>query len=534
MKFGPISIVNAEGGILAHGVNDGDVVLKKGTVISAAHIAQLFAAGIAQVTVAQLEPGDVGENIAAQTLANALTGESLRVDEPFTGRANIFAQVPGLLVINRAAIDAANAIDADITVATLPAFRKVGAGEMVATVKIIPYACAIASLQTAAKTAAHALRVAPFSAKRIAVISTLLPGLKASVVEKTLRVFKARLQAIDQGQSQIICDIRVHHEVDDLTDALRNARVMDAQIIIVFGASAIADRRDIIPAALEAAGGAVEHIGMPVDPGNLLLMGGLEGAVVIGAPGCARSPAENGFDWVLQRAIADVPVAKADIQNMGVGGLLMEIFSRPQPRAPGVAAAHPNVAAVVLAAGSSRRMGRNKLLELLHDKPLVLHVVEAALASRAAPVSVVLGHDAERVKLALAGLDVSFVSNSAHATGMASSLSAGLAAVPEQAAAALVLLGDMPHVSAALINRLVNAAADEPQAKAIVPLCHGQRGNPVILARSLFADAAALQGDTGARKLIDGLADVIEIETSDTAVLLDADTPEALEALRRL
>jgi molybdenum cofactor cytidylyltransferase len=538
MRFGPVSIGDAVGGVLAHGVREGDLVLKKGTVITSAHVAQLFAAGVAQVTVAQLEAGDVAEDAAASALATGLAGSSLaglslagaglRIDPSFTGRANLFAEVSGLLVIDRAAIDGVNSVDDAITVATLPAYRRVAPGEMVATVKIIPYAVAEAKLAQALAKANGALHIAPFQPKRIGVISTLLPGLKATVVEKTVRVLRERLQAIDQGASNIVSDIRVHHEVDDLVEALRNTRALGADIIIVFGASAIADRRDIIPVALEAAGGSTEHFGMPVDPGNLLLLGALQDVPVIGAPGCARSPAENGFDWVLQRALANIPVRRTDVQAMGVGGLLMEIGSRPQPRAPEA------VAALLLAAGSSRRMGRNKLLEMLHGKPLVRHVAEAALASKASPVTVVLGHEAEEVEAALTGLDVHFVLNSAHATGMASSLRAGLGALPASAPAALVLLGDMPKVSAQLINQLLQARAGAPGAQAVVPLCEGQRGNPVVLARRLFADAAALTGDTGARKLLAESTDILEVETADPAVLMDADTPEALADLKRL
>jgi molybdenum cofactor cytidylyltransferase len=531
MRFGAVSIGNAAGGVLAHGIREGDLVLKKGTVITPNHVAQLFAAGVAQVTVAQLEPGDVGENAAAAALASALAGAGLRIDPPFTGRANLFAEQAGLLVVERAAIDGANGVDDAITVATLPVLRRVEAGEMVATVKIISYAVAETHLAQAIARANGALRIAPFRPKRIGVISTLLPGLKATVVEKTMRVLEARLQTLDQGASRIVSDIRVHHEVDDLAEALRNTHALGADIIIVFGASAIADRRDIIPAALELVGGKVEHFGMPVDPGNLLLLGALHDVAVIGAPGCARSPAENGFDWVLLRLIADVPVRRSDLQAMGVGGLLMEIVSRPQPRAPDTAPV-PCVGAVVLAAGSSRRMGRNKLLELLHGKPLVRHVVEAALASLAAPVNVVVGHEAQAVQVALAGLDVHFVENLDHASGMASSLRAGLAALPDEAPAALVLLGDMPLVTAHLMDQLLHAFASAPGAQAVVPLCEGQRGNPVILARSLFTGAASLTGDTGARKLLANAPDVIELETADPAVLMDADTPHALALLR--
>ncbi len=528
MKFGPVTIGDAVGGVLAHGVREGDLVIKKGTVITPAHVEQLFAAGVAQVTVAQLEAGDVPEDAAASSLAHALAGSNLRTDPPFTGRANLMAETAGLLVIDRAVVDKVNSIDDAITLATLPAYRRVAPGEMVATVKIIPYAVAQASLSRATALAQGALRIAPFLPSRVGVISTLLPGLKATVVEKTVRVLRERLQAIDQGASRIVSDIRVHHEVDDLAEALHHTRALGVDIIIVFGASAIADRRDIIPAALEGAGGHVEHFGMPVDPGNLLLLGALGTVPVIGAPGCARSPAENGFDWVLQRAMAGMPVRRADVQAMGVGGLLMEIISRPQPRAP------ETVAALVLAAGSSRRMGRNKLMEMLHGKTLVRHVVEAALASQASPVTVVLGHEAERIQAALEGLNVRFVHNGEHAKGMTSSLRAGLAAMPASTPAALVLLGDMPMISASLIDRLLAARVGAAEADAVVPLCEGQRGNPVILARSLFAAIAGLQGDIGARALLGAQVRVIEVQTADRSILIDADTPEALESLRQM
>jgi len=162
--------------------------------------------------------------------------------------------------------------------------------------------------------------------------STLLPGLKPSVVAKTIDVLNQRLLPTGAAVSD---HRQVPHDAGALTAALMTEARGDAELIVVFGASAIADRRDVIPVAIEEAGGEVEHFGMPVDPGNLLLIGSLEGKPVIGAPGCARSPKENGFDWVLHRLLADVPVTRADIQGLGVGGLLMEIVSRPQPRAGG-------------------------------------------------------------------------------------------------------------------------------------------------------------------------------------------------------
>src|SRR6185437_10371961 len=178
--------------------------------------------------------------------------------------------------------------------------------------------------------------------------------------------------------------------------------------------------RDVIPAALTSAGGVVEHFGMPVDPGNLLLIGKARGVPVLGAPGCARSPVENGFDWVLMRLLAGLRVARSDLAGMGVGGLLMEIVTRPQPRISPTTDSNNNVAAVILAAGRSTRMGGpNKLLAELRGKPLVRIVTEQVLASKALSVTVVTGHQAAEVEKALAGLKVKFVRNPDFAAGLA-------------------------------------------------------------------------------------------------------------------
>ncbi len=332
MRFGPVPLGEAEGAIAAHGIRVGTVAIRKGQAITAGDAAALAREGVAEVVAVRLDPGDVGEDEAALRLARAVAGARVRVDRPFTGRANLFAEEPGVLVVDRAGLDGVNRVDEAVTAATLPAFKPVVAGEMVGTVKIIPYAVAGEVLDRAVAAAAGGglLRVAPYRRRRVAVVSTLLPGLKDSVVSKTLRVLAERLEP---AGAAVCADVRVPHEGGALAAEL--ARQGEADLVVVFGASAIADRRDVIPAAIEAAGGRVEHFGMPVDPGNLLLVGRLGSTPVIGAPGCARSPKENGFDWVLHRLLADIPVTREDIMGLGVGGLLMEIGSRPQPRAGG-------------------------------------------------------------------------------------------------------------------------------------------------------------------------------------------------------
>ena len=329
MKFEQIAARDAAGTIAAHAVRRDGLTIRKGEAIGAAEVAGLLAAGVSDVIVARLEAGDIGEDDAARQLAGRVCGAHLSVDRAFTGRANLFAQAAGVLCVDMAAVDRINEIDEAVTFATLPAFRAVVAGEMVATVKIIPFAVPQGILgQALAAAGEDALRVAAYRPLRVGVISTLLPGLKPTVIAKTLQVLEARLKP---AGARIAEETRVAHDEHALAQALRTLRPR-CDLTIVFGASAITDRRDVIPAAIELAGGKVDHFGMPVDPGNLLLIGQLDGGLVIGAPGCARSPKENGFDWVLQRMLAGVPVTGHDIRRMGAGGLLMEIVTRPQPR----------------------------------------------------------------------------------------------------------------------------------------------------------------------------------------------------------
>jgi molybdenum cofactor cytidylyltransferase len=404
---------------------------------------------------------------------------------------------------------------------------------MIATVKIVPFgikadlgAMAVAAAQTGR------MSVAPYTIKRVGIVSTLLPGLAPKVIEKTLRVTADRLAP---AGATIIAERRVPHEEAALAASIKEVLGLGAELVIVFGASAIADRRDVIPAALEAVGGEIEHFGMPVDPGNLMLVASAGGRPVLGAPGCARSPKENGFDWILARLLCGLPVTRRDITGMGVGGLLMEIVTRPQPRKPAGSEGNRNVAAVILAAGRSTRMGGpNKLLAELGGKTLVRIVTEQALASKASDVIVVTGHQADQVEKALGGLKVKFVRNGDFAEGLASSVKAGIAAVPAEADGAVVCLGDMPLIDAHLIDRLVEAFAPDRGNLIAVPVSDGRRGNPVLWSRRFFGELMTLDGDIGARHLIARHGEaVVEVAVEGHGAFLDIDTPQALEDARR-
>lgn len=532
MKFGSLPLAEAEGAIAAHSVRLPGGTIKKGTRLTAAEIDRLAAAGLSEVVAARMEPGDVAEDAAARHLAEAVAGAHVTPDTAFTGRANLYAAAAGVLRISDDALDAFNAVDEAITLATLRDFSPVAAGDMVGTVKIIPYAVPGALVEAAASAAPGVISISPFRLKRVAVLSTLLPGLADKVVAKTLAITRARLAP---AGAEVALERTLPHDTAALAAALKDAVAAGAELVIVFGASAIADRNDVIPAGLVAAGGAVERLGMPVDPGNLLMLGRLGPVPVLGAPGCARSPKENGFDFILHRLLAGLEVSARDIARLGSGGLLQEIAARPQPRAE-TDEAEEGFAAVILAAGRSSRMGEgiNKLLAEVGDRPVIRRVAEAALASRARPVIVVTGHERARVEAALAGLDVIFVHNADHATGMASSLRAGIAAVPETAAGALVVLGDMPLLAHGLLDRLMDAHAPAAGRLIAAPVEGGQRGHPVLWSRRFFGELSALEGDVGARAILAANAELVaEVPvTAEEGAFLDVDTPRLLAEAR--
>ncbi|MFC5583633.1 NTP transferase domain-containing protein [Nitratireductor kimnyeongensis] len=527
MKFGPISIEEAEGAVLAHSTMAGETRLRKAHRLTREDIALLRAEGISTVIAAKLEPGDLDEDQAAESLAKRLVMDGIVARAPSTGRVNLFAERSGLFIVDRGSVDRLNAVDPAITLATLPDYSPVVEGQMVATVKIIPFAVSGERLDSAMKTIrSNVFRLAPFRPHAVGVVQTALPSLKDSVLDKTARITGERLA---RSGSRVTRELRPAHETDAVARAL-HALKDESDMLLIFGASAVCDADDVIPAAIRKAGGTVERVGMPVDPGNLLVLGTIEGKPVIGAPGCARSPKTNGFDWVLDRLMAGLGVSSADISGMGVGGLLAEIPTRPQPREGKGPTREPVVWGVLLAAGQSRRMGKhNKLLASFDGLPLVRRTGATLAQARVNGAVAVLGHEAERVGAALDGLGLGLATNEAYGEGLSTSLKTGIAALPEEAAGALIMLADMPQIGTDDLDRLVDAFV-KAGGKAVVRATHnGKRGNPVILPRTLFAEVARLEGDTGARHVVEeGLVSVIDVEIGGAAHL-DVDTPEVLK-----
>jgi len=328
MKFETQQAQDSAGWRLAQAVLLAGKRLAKGTVLSPE---QAEALGAQVVQVFQLEPGDISEDAAAQALQAPLFGAALSLTPARTGRVNALAAQAGLVVVDAAGVGQFNAVDEAVTLATLPDRQRVEAGDLVATLKIIPFGVAEAVIGKA-RPAQAVVRVQPLRRQSVSLIQTQPETVADRVLDKARDALQARLSALG---SDIVREQRVEHRREAVAAALASDRADGAtasDLVILFPGAATQDRRDVGPSGLVAAGGDVTHLGMPVDPGNLLFIGTHEGRPVIGAPGCARSTAFNGFDWVLERACADLFPSASELQALGVGGLLKEIPSRPLPR----------------------------------------------------------------------------------------------------------------------------------------------------------------------------------------------------------
>ncbi|MGG7567747.1 NTP transferase domain-containing protein [Rhodovulum sp. DZ06] len=542
MIFGPTRLRDAGGAILAHSLTAGTRKLKKGLRLGPEEIAALEAAGFVEIIAARLGDDDVHEDEAAQVVGRAFApapeAACLSMSAPFTGRLNLYALTGGVLEVDAEAVNAVNALHEAITIATLPDKARMRPRQMAATVKIIPYAAPRAAVEDACailSAAARPIRLRPPRLRRAGLILTETPGLKPSLLEKGEEAVRARLTALGVELSQVV---RVPHAAAPLARALRD---LPGDVALILGGSATSDRRDVGPGAVEAAGGTVDRFGMPVDPGNLMFLGTLPGEAgaarpVVGLPGCVRSPALNGVDWVLERLVCGIEISASDIAGMGVGGLLKEIPSRPQPRSGGAAAPErPQAAAILLAAGASRRMGgRDKLVEDVAGEPALRRAARALLQSGVDGVWAVLRPGDARRRKALEGLPVKIVENPEASEGMASSIRAGLAALGPEMDAAVVALADMPEVGAEHVDRLL-AAFDPGEGRAICRAVdsEGRPGHPVLFGRRFFESLSRLSGDEGARDILRANEEfVTDVPTPGRAARLDLDTPEAWAAWR--
>ncbi len=542
MKFGPAPLDEALGAILAHSQRVGERMIRKGSLLDADMIAAMRAAGCTDVVCAQLEPGDVPEDIAADRLATPLVSPLIGRSRAATGRVNLSAEAPGLLRVDRSAIDRLNMIDEALTVGTLPDYAVVGPKDLVATIKVVPLSVPGKLLNVAeamVRQSGSPIRLHPFSNLKVGLVVTELPGLKDSVIDKTIAVTSQRVTGLT---GTLLPPVRCHHDEAAVAGALETLLAAGADLLLVIGASAVVDRRDVGPAGIVRAGGEILHFGMPVDPGNLICLGRLRDRPALVLPGCARSPVLNGIDFVLQRLFAGIQVTPADIMRMGVGGLLSEAEARPLPREKAPATERsgaaprsaPAIAAVVMAAGRSSRMApHNKLLVTdKAGKTMIARVVDNVLSSHARPVLVVTGYQAEQIEQTLGGRPVRYVHAADFAEGMSASLKAGIGAVPPDCAAAIVCLGDMPLVTGRMIDRVISMYNPDAGRLIVQPTFRGKPGNPMLWDKRYFGEILKISGDSGARSLLVKYAEaVVGVEMADDAVLRDFDTAESLATL---
>ena len=542
MKFGPAPLDEAKGAIMAHSQKVGERMIRKGSLLDDSAIEALRAAGKLEVICARLEPGDVPEDIAADRLATPLVSPLIARSRAATGRVNLVAEVHGLLRIDTARIDRLNMIDEALTIGTLPDYAVVAPKDLVATIKIIPFSVSgnvLSVAEAVARQGTSPLALHPFRHLKVGLVITELPGLKDSVTEKTIAITDARITALT---GSLLPPIRCPHHEDAVGRSLDSLVASGADLLLVIGASAVVDRRDVGPAGIVRAGGEILHFGMPVDPGNLICLGRIGDKPALVLPGCARSPSLNGIDFVLIRLFAGLTVTPRDMMRMGVGGLLKEMETRPMPREKAPATPRsgaaprsaPVIAAVILGAGRSRRMApHNKLL--VSDKAgkaMIARVIDNVLSSNARPILIVTGHQADQVEHALGGRPVRYVHAPDYADGLSASLKAGIAAVPPECAAAVVCLGDMPLVTGRMIDRLMSMYDQDEGRLIVLPTFRGKQGNPMLWDRRFFPEILQITGDSGARFLVGKYPEfVCEVEMADDAVLRDFDTTESLATL---
>ena len=539
MKFGPCALSDCLDAILVYAVDLPDGRIAKGTCLTSDHLSRLRANGIDDIIVARLEDGDLGEDAAADMIAKAMMPANVRLSVAATGRVNIHATKRGLLRVDRLRLRDINMVDEGITLSTVQHNQLVEAGDLIATLKIIPYSVAETAVATVIGLGAgepvisfHALRPRSFG-----LIQTRIPGMADKILKATEQTAKQRL---NQLGCTLVDSRVVAHEAAAIDQAITASRANGPAVMLIAGGSAIADRRDEVPMGVIAAGGRIDHFGLPVDPGNLLMLSHIDEMPVIGMPGCARSIKMNGFDWILHLLLADLRIDAAEIADMAAGGLLMEIVSRPLPRrmVGRRQISNATIGGVILAAGQSRRMGaQNKLLAEIDGVPIIRRTAQAMLDGGLNDLVIVTGHEHRLVAAVLDDLPVTCIYNDEYQSGQASSVACGVRHHQNGShAAVLIALGDMPLVRPELIAALLRDHSSLPDAtdRITLPVFDGRRGNPVIWGRGFFDELVALTGDAGGRIIFaENKNAVNSLGWPDDSIHLDIDTPEALAPLKK-
>ena len=525
MNFGEVKIVNSLHSILAHTITVDGKKFSKGRIISREDQKYLIKNNIDSLICVTLTKQDVHEDNAANILAKNFNNTSIAIEKAFTGRSNILANESGLLVINEDNIRKFNEISNSITIATLNNNSKVTKGEMIATIKIIPFSVKEKSITDLKKiNFKKSLYIHPFLEKKCALLLTHSNKENIKLNSISEKRVKDRLQNLN-------CTLELiktcKHDTNDITKSIKYFLNKEVDLVLILGSSAIVDINDKIPEAILNTNGKIIRFGMPVDPGNLLLLGEIKKIPIIGLPGCARSPSLNGFDWVLERVLSGNQITNTDISNMGVGGLLKTLNKRDKKIDLGKTY---KIANIILAAGQSKRMLKdNKLLIKINKQYMIEKIVDTALNSSADSTVVVLGHQNNVIQEIIQNKEVITTINEDYKKGLSSSLQCGISALPDDCDAAIIILADMPNIEIKVLNSIINNYNPKKNKSIIIPTFNGKKGNPILIDRKYFPDILKVKGDKGAKDIIANNKNyVLEIPQNNSSVLDDIDTKEDL------
>ena len=534
MKIKNLAPQDSIGVVLAQTYNLPGKIISKGTFVTNEVVGYFKTGNVKTILCAVPEEGDIHEDEAAEAISSAIDKNHIYADKASTGRVNFKSQSLCLVRYDRDFIKELNLVDESIAFSIVEHNQLLAEGDLIATLKIIPFFMQKKYVDRVIKILAkdELFKIHSLKKKEVILIQTCFEWQKKSIFTATSNVTKARLEALG-------CSLKkeklINHDYDTLRAIIRSSVKNEPEILLVSGATAITDRSDYIPKAILSEGGEIIQYGLAVDPGNLLLIGKVGNTTVIGMPGCARSPKLNGFDWVLQLLMADIPINREELADMGAGGLLMEIASRPLPRALAktVSKREKKVMGVILAAGNSTRMGNdNKLLKSIGDAPLIRNTAIEMLKSDLDSCSIVLGYQSDKVADVIKDLNVNLILNPLWKEGQASSLRAAINTLDSTYSDLLIMLGDLPGIKSSHINSIIeeHLLTDNRKSKITIPSFKGQKGNPVIWGRSFFHDLSNLEGDVGGRALFSEHPAAINIlEMDDPWVVEDADTPEDFE-----
>nr|ADI18957.1 molybdopterin biosynthesis enzyme [uncultured Rhodobacterales bacterium HF0010_10C01] len=519
------------GSVIAQTYNLPGKTISKGTFVTSEIVGYLKEGEVQNILCAVPDDGDIHEDEAANIISNAIDRSHIYIDTASTGRVNFKSRSLCLVRYKRDLIKKVNMVDESIAFSIVEHNQLLAKNDLIATLKIIPFftqkkyvdqVLSILDKNELFKT--HNL-----NKKEVSLIQTSFEWQKKSMFKATSNVTRNRLEALDCSLNE---EKLISHDYNLLRSEIRSSIESGIDILLISGASAIIDRSDYIPKAILSEGGEITQYGLAVDPGNLLLVGKIAETIIIGMPGCARSPKLNGFDWVLQLLMADIPVDKEELAEMGAGGLLMEIASRPLPRAlsKSVNKREKKIMGVILAAGNSTRMGKdNKLLKNIDGAPLIRKIALEITKSDLDGCSIVLGYQSDKVADVIKDLNINLILNPLWKEGQASSLKAALNSLTSSYSDLLIMLGDLPGIKSGHINRIIkeHLSSENRRSKITIPSFKGEKGNPVIWGRSFFHDLSNLEGDVGGRVLFGQHPAAINlIEMDDPAVVTDTDTPE--------